>query len=73
MLIFHYLSIGIIALGALITAVGIAYALSYNAATNAPPSSQEDEYERTRMGGTRGGTSGWGSSRQARQPKVGRP
>ncbi len=50
MLIFHYVSAGVLALGAFMTAVGIAFAVSYNAATSEPPDSLEEEQSRNRMG-----------------------
>ena len=49
MLFFHYLSAGIIALGAFVSAVGVAFALSYNAAIKEPPDSEEEEASRNRM------------------------
>lgn len=52
MLIFHYVSAGIIALGAFMAAVGIAFAVSYNAVSSEPPDSLEEEHSRNRMGST---------------------
>ena len=52
MLIFHYVSAGIIALGAFVTAVGLAFALSYSASIGQPPSSEEEEQSRAQMGNT---------------------
>ena len=52
MLFFNYVSAGIIALGAFVMAVGIVFAISYNAAIREPPSSEEEEDSRNRMGTT---------------------
>ena len=50
MLIFHDLSVGNIALGAFVAAVGLALGLSYGAAIREPPESLEEEQSRIRMG-----------------------
>lgn len=52
MLIFQYLSAGVIALGGFVAAVGVAFAISYNSATGEPPDSEEEEASRTRLGNT---------------------
>ena len=52
MLIFYYVSMAVIGLGAAVTAVGIAYAIRYHAATEMPPRSEEEEQQRNRLGTT---------------------
>ena len=52
MLIFHYLSAGVLALGAFVTAVGVAFALSYRTAISEPPDTEEEQESRNRMGTT---------------------
>ncbi len=50
MLIFTYVAWAIIAIGALVTAVGLVYAVKYEAATRLPPESEEDEHLRHHLG-----------------------
>jgi heme/copper-type cytochrome/quinol oxidase subunit 2 len=50
MLIFYYVSMAIVALGVVVTAVGIAVALKYAATVRHPPDSEEDEERRNRLG-----------------------
>jgi len=50
MLIFYYVSLGIVAIGVVVTAVGGVFALRYGLITRQPPDSEEDEEHRTRLG-----------------------
>jgi undecaprenyl pyrophosphate phosphatase UppP len=50
MLIFYYASLAIIALGAVVMAVGLVFAGRYWAANREPPQSEEEEQRRNWMG-----------------------
>ena len=50
MLIFYYVSLGIVALGVVVTAAGGVFAVRYGLITRQPPDSEEDEERRNRLG-----------------------
>lgn len=50
MLIFYYVSMAIVALGAVVTVVGAAVGLKYATVIRHPPDSEEDEERRNRLG-----------------------
>jgi hypothetical protein len=50
MLIFYYVSMAIVALGAVVTAVGFAVGVKYGTLVRHPPDSEEDEERRNRLG-----------------------
>jgi hypothetical protein len=50
MLIFYYLSLGIVALGVVVAAVGAVFTLRFGIVTRHPPNSEEEEAARNRLG-----------------------
>lgn len=50
MLIFYYVSIAIVALGVVVTAVGLGFGVRYGVVIRHPPDSEEDEERRDRLG-----------------------
>jgi hypothetical protein len=50
MLIFYYVSLGVVALGVVVAAAGAVFALRYGVITRHPPDSEEDEQRRSRIG-----------------------
>ncbi len=50
MLIFHYVSMAVVALGVAVAAVGFAVGLKYATVIRHPPDSEEDEERRNRLG-----------------------